>query len=1859
MRLHSFLKLLLSLPILLFALLANGQTTFTYQFSDGQGTACAPASVNFSPQTNLSNPSYTWQVNGVTFSQQNEPVRIFPVGGVYTICVEAQDPIGTVETHCEQIFIFDPPTVELVSDVDLGCSPLLVNFTLNSSTLIDSIIWDLGDGSVFNESGTGQTSMMLTHTFTNAGNFSPLVTIFDENGCKVTTSLASPVQVINTPQPAFNSDESIGCTVPHTVNFNNITPMNGNLSFQWDFGVNNQTSTDVNPSFTYDNLGSYDVTLIVTNDDTQCSDTLLLEDFVNIGEFGGFQYEVFDNGDCSSTEVGFSFYSSGNVQSVNWDFGDGNTSNQINPIHNYTFSGCFFPSLTIVTTDGCTYNSTASDCINVNGPVLVNYTVVGDTVTCDEVNGTTVSFSGNSLQAQSWFWDFGGLGTSDEQNPTFTFTGIGSYPVTLTVTYSDGCTESITNTTIEIGSIEAAFSSDVEDGCEGLEVNFTNETDPVDPIISYQWDFDGGTGLNTLENPTVVFSNAGTYDITLIVETVSGCIDTTVMEDFIAVGTLTGPGFSANMTNACLEDDIEFTSDPNPLIDEWEWKFGDGGQSGEENPDHEYQDTGFFEVTLITFYNGCSDTLAIEDYIYINAPKAEFSYLQDCNSLGEIQFFDESAGAETWAWDFGDGGTANIPNPSHSYSSNGAYLVSLTVTNAASGCTHTEFQTVNVTNSAPEFTLSDLNICIGDTLSVINSSTGADCYTWSFPFGVGMITDSFCDEDPAFYFPAPGAYTGFCLTISDGSNCVNTFCLQDTVFVSGVIADFSIDPNDENGCAPETVLFSNSSYGVNGDVESYTWDFGDGSFGVDENPFHLYSESGYFSVSLVAANESGCVDSLTVDSLIFMDNVAPFFIPQISDCTSQEVNFTNGTTAYDLNDLTYLWEFGDGNTSTDPNPTHNFGSVGTYNVCLTASNASGCVEQFCEDVAFQPLIAEFVADETYKSCPEPPLISNFMDQSTNAITWFWDFGDGGTSSLQNPSHSYNQVGTYDVCLTVTNVLGCAETICKTAYIEVAGPSGTVTASPLSGCADHEVEFIVQSENAFRYTWDFGDGIVIDTLASGNTDTISHTYTIGGTFTPVVLVEDISGCQVPITVEQIFVEDLFSDFLSNVNEVCAEAQTPIDFLAAFNDPPAVISVNWEFPGSNTPTATGDTPAGIVYSTPGYYDVIVHVNTTYCQTTVTKDSFIYVHAPPVTDFTYTPSIICNTETVTFESTSTADPDTVIAWNWTIENNTYTDSVISHQFTSPGTYTVTLETISDFGCVSSTQQTITVNEIPTVEAGDDVFICLQETAPLNASVQIQDPVTFSWSPINDLSCADCPDPIASPAATTMYYVTATSSSGCTSVDSVQVEVSTLPQPEVIISPDTTICEGESVTISADLNQQTSSWSWDSASPGLTCYTCPTPAASPTETTTYYVTIFTPEGCSASDSLTVTVISSEDLIDGSPAICFGDSVQLQIDAGTNVLWQPATGLSCADCPNPMASPDSTTIYSVTALVAGQCTITDEITVTVVTDDLIEAGEDQTVCDGDSITLTGNYPPVGTSEWVFNGNTVATNEPTPTIMPTENGDYILIVDVNGCELRDTMSVEIIERAEIFAEDIIICQGDTAFLTVMGDADTYLWFGADGLSDPNSATPWVIPNETTTYLVAGALNGCTSDTLEVNVEVVENPEITMPPVQFFDDGDPIQVEASVSGNGNLTYSWSPATDLSCTNCLNPTATLEDDATYTLTVTNETGCLDTASTTLRRVFICHTGLIHVPNAFSPNDDGNNDRFNVWSDLEITTVRIYNRWGELLFEDKSGQQGWDGTYKGKKLNRDVFIYYIEAYCEFNRKTLVKTGDVTLVR
>lgn len=302
--------------------------------------------------------------------------------------------------------------------------------------------------------------------------------------------------------------------------------------------------------------------------------------------------------------------------------------------------------------------------------------------------------------------------------------------------------------------------------------------------------------------------------------------------------------------------------------------------------------------------------------------------------------------------------------------------------------------------------------------------------------------------------------------------------------------DASFNTNQTTGCSPLTIQFTNTS--VN--ASSYYWDFGNGNFSVLNNPSNVYNNAGTYNVKLIAISANGQKDSLISNNLITVsaNAISDFYAVNTISCIGGNVfSFINTSS----NAATYLWDFGDGTASALQNPTHSYLAQGNYTVKLIAYNSNGCpalkIKTNYINVIPKPVTA-FTVNVT-KSCSINQIF-NFTSTTVSANSWFWNFGDGTTSTIQNPQHTYTNAGIYDVTLKTINGNGCADSLKKNSYITIyAAQTPIFTASTTNGCALLPITFTNTSLNSVSWLWNFGDGT---TSALQNPD---HSYQSGGNY----------------------------------------------------------------------------------------------------------------------------------------------------------------------------------------------------------------------------------------------------------------------------------------------------------------------------------------------------------------------------------------------------------------------------------------------------------------------------------------------------------------------------------------------------------------------------------------------------------------------------------------------------------------------------------------------------------------------------------------------------------------------------------------
>lgn len=394
--------------------------------------------------------------------------------------------------------------------------------------------------------------------------------------------------------------------------------------------------------------------------------------------------------------------------------------------------------------------------------------------------------------------------------------------------------------------------------------------------------------------------------------------------------------------------------------------------------------------------------------------------------------------------------------------------------------------------------------------------------------------------------------------------------------------------------------------------------------------------------------------------------------------------------------------------------------------------------------------------------------------------------------------------------------------------------------------------------------------------------------------------------------------------------------------------------------------------------------------------------------------------------------------------------------------------------------------------------------------------------------------------------------------------------------------------------------------------------------------------------------------------AICEGQSVPLSVLGAATYVWTPAAGLSCTTCVSPIATPATTTTYIVTGTNSDGCSNADNITITVNPKPKVNAGQDIVICEGSSAQLEAKG--ADTYSWSPTATLSCATCNNPVAKPTVNTTYTVIGKDNiGCSDSDKIAVSIIERGPVtYGPDAEFCIGGSAELYATGGS-SYTWIPADGLNNHQIAKVKAAPNVTTKYAVIVKQGDCFTDTGYINVIVHPLPLVELGPDVTIGGGNTIQLRA-VSDNV-ATYSWTPNYQLSCDDCANPVASPRRTTEYKVTVTDNYGCEGSDNITVR--VLCENGQIFIPNTFTPNGDGANDMFfPQGKGLDyVKSFRVYSRWGELVFSRNDMKindpaSGWDGTFKNAPLKPDVFVYFIQAYCESGELIELK-GDISLVR
>lgn len=1146
-----------------------------------------------------------------------------------------------------------------------------------------------------------------------------------------------------------------------------------------------------------------------------------------------------------------------------------------------------------------------------------------------------------------------------------------------------------------------------------------------------------------------------------------------------------------------------------------------------------------------------------------------------------------ATGATTYSWAPGGQTTASI---SVSPASTSTY----TVTGTSLGCTSTDAVVVTVNTNAPINAGPDVQICAGQSTTI--TATGGATYTWNNGLGAG-----------ASFSVSPAATTTYTVIGTDANGCTGTDAVIVTV---NPLPTVSAGP-DQTVCAGTAVTLSGSG------AATYTWNNGVTN-GVAFTPVATTT------YTVTGTTAAGCIGT---DQVVVTVNPLPSPNAGVDQavCTGTPVTLTATGAS------TYSWNNGIAQGVA-------FTPTATTTYTVTGTSAAGCTATDQVLVTVNPLpVVNAGADQTVCAGTAVTLTAS------GASTYTWN--NGVTQGVAfTPT-----VGSITYTTTGTSAQGCIST---DQVIVTVNPNPTpIINGPTEYCLGNNALLTTSSPYA-SYNWSTGS-----TSASVNVTDADNPITVS--------VIDANGCQgtspaFTVTENNIItvnstvticqgesavihgvaqtVAGIYSvtnattqgcDSVSNVTLVV----NPLPAVNAGIDQALCIGASTSLTATGAATYSWDN--GITQGTtfaPAATTTYT-VTGTSAQGCVSTDQVVVTVNPlPVVDAGPDVQLCIGAQTTLSGSGAST-------YTW---NNGVTDGVA---FTPAGTTTYTVTGTDMNGCIDTDQMQVTVNPLPTINAGIDQTVCEGVQVTLSASGGIN----YSWDNAVTNGVAFTPS-----VGTITYTVTGTDANGCVNTDQVNVTVN--PLPTVNAGLDQTVCTGTAVTLTAS---GATTYSWDN---GVTNSTTFTPAVG---TINYTVTGTDANGCVNTDQVSVTVNPLPVINAGlDQTVCEGVQVTLTATGGTSYAWSGGITNGLAFTPAV-----GTTTFTVTGTDANGCVNTDQVNVTATPIPTVFAGNDISVCEGQTVTLTGSG---ATSYSWDNGisNGIAFVPAVGTLVYTVSG-----TTAAGCIDTDQVSVTVSPNPIVSfvpGETLGCTPFSTTLTNTTVDVQNCIWTLSNGTVISGCGTVPVTFTQAGCFdvtLTTTSLNGCTSSMTADNLICVEAP----PVAGFAPSSNQLstlntEVLFSNLSVGAAFYEWDFGVGGDGSTDENPIYTYPDEEegeyTVTLIATSALGCSDTAQSTIQ---VYEELIFYVPNTFTPDNDNYNPVFQpVFTsgfDPQEYVLYIYNRWGELIFESRNAEIGWDGTYGSNgeiEMCQDgTYTWKIEFKVSRWDERRVAVGHVNLLR
>jgi len=969
------------------------------------------------------------------------------------------DNVGCRDTVVMPVQVNPPPVSSYITDVNSGCGPLAVKFT-NTST-------HSGGGSFsqmkfwWNYNGiksvANDTAIVCKSSKTRDSIYPIKLIAQNFWGCMDSTN--GIIRVYPKPLSRFQISKSSGCA-PLLVSTNNTSiPYDTGsiwiMKFKWNFGNGNvankkDTVTTYYPSKTKD---SFYVISLIAFSEHNCVDTSYRTVQVFPKPKARFTPDYYSG--CRPLKVNFTNtstpFDTGNISMMSfvWHLGnDQQYSLAQNPvaIYNdvYKKDTIYKVSLIAISEHGCRDTGYGTELVHPT-PIMK--------FSADKYQGCNplyVNFQNQSIHANTCQWQIG-LGGTTQWNPSLWLYGKDLFDSTAMVRLwgksAYGCNSDTATQYIQLfGLPKSDFKVTADSFCYKNGVQFYNQSLGG---VSYQWKFGDGA-ISGLSNPMHNYArNADPnkfqpYTATLITTNFRGCRDT--ISKTLQVYPYSIPAIGTNTVAGCAQLKVQFTNS-SQNAPKCTWQFGDGGNAQSQNPVHIYENLSltdtFYHVLLTTYSPYCTDTIGKWIKVFGRSESMFAAGRQDPCDSGYFQFTDMSMNAQSVKYLFGDGTSSNNLNPQHLYVSSPyrdtSYKVTM-ISYSKSNCSDTFNRTVTLPQRL-QLSILDTAIfaCNPGIIYFKNNSVGAVNYIWDFGDNTISVQKSTWHE-----YRMTGVYT-YQLFGIDGNGCVDSIQAKNKITIyDNPVAQFDVNP--AVGRLPSNVNINFINKSISAKPLSYLWNFNDPTgippTSIQKDISHSFSDSGNYNICLSVSN-GGCSD--TFCHIVRIEPhfpIAAFRNDRDSGCAPLTVSFENES-QYAGN---FEWYFGDGSSSTERSPLHEYAYSGIYNVLLVAYGPGGQTfieKKFLIKVLDKPF-SLFQVTPSILFLPDARF--SIQNMSANAVlnnwTLFKSYSGNALqfSNMSNPEFSLTDTGYYDLQLVTIAKSGCTDTLRKNAVVFV-NPKG--------------------------------------------------------------------------------------------------------------------------------------------------------------------------------------------------------------------------------------------------------------------------------------------------------------------------------------------------------------------------------------------------------------------------------------------------------------------------------------------------------------------------------------------------------------------------------------------------------------------------------------------------------------------------------------------------------------------------------------------------------------------------------------------------------------------------------------------------